>query len=387
MKVAFVPVRCGSKSIPYKNIKLFCGKPLLYWSLKALEFSNVIDKIIVATDCQEIKDIAISFNYSKVEIFDRSNTNASDTASTESVVLEYLESSNLKDDDQLIIVQVTSPFIEPNQISSAFKKLNEEGGDSLLTCVRSKRFFWDENGNSINYNFKFRPRRQDFDGILMENGAFYISSVSGLKKSKNRLNGKIIIFEMPEYSGIEIDEPIDWTIAEEIFSQNILKNDGKINYEIKLFVTDVDGTLTDAGMYYDQFGNELKKFNTQDGKGFELLRNANIKTGIITSEDTNIVSNRAKKLKVDYLVQGETNSGKLQSILQICKKENFSIKNVAYIGDDINCKELLENVGLAACPDNAIDSIKKIRGILQLQRSGGNGAVREFIDLVLQKNR
>ena len=220
----------------------------------------------------------------------------------------------------------------------------------------------------------------------MENGAFYISSVSGLKKSKNRLNGKIIIFEMPEYSGIEIDEPIDWTIAEEIFSQNILKNHGKKNYEIKLFVTDVDGTLTDAGMYYDQFGNELKKFNTQDGKGFELLRNAKIKTGIITSEDTNIVSNRAKKLKVDYLVQGETNSGKLQSILQICKKENFSIKNVAYIGDDINCKELLENVGLAACPDNAIDSIKKIRGILQLQRSGGNGAVREFIDLVLEKN-
>jgi YrbI family 3-deoxy-D-manno-octulosonate 8-phosphate phosphatase len=386
MIVAFVPVRCGSKSIPFKNIKLFCGQPLIYWCLKTLELSSLIDKIVVATDCDEIKSIALNFKFSKVDIFNRSSVNASDTSSTESVILEYLSFSNLKPEDYFITVQVTSPFLEPYQIDSAFKKLINENGDSLLSCVRTKRFFWDENGNSINYNYKFRPRRQDFGGLLMENGSFYISTISGLQKSKNRLNGKIIIYEMPDYSGIEIDEPGDWAIAEEIFSQNTLKNHDKINYEIKLFVTDVDGTLTDAGMYYDQFGNELKKFNTQDGKGFELLRNANIKTGVITSEDTDIVSNRAKKLKVDYLVQGVSNLGKLQSILQICIKENFSIKNVAYIGDDINCKELLENVGLAACPDNAVDSIKKIRGILKLQRSGGNGAVREFIDLILKKN-
>ena len=117
-----------------------------------------------------------------------------------------------------------------------------------------------------------------------------------------------------------------------------------------------------------------------------MLKNKNIKTGIITSENTKIVLKRAEKLKVDFLVQGVSNTGKLQSVLEICNKENLSISNVAYIGDDINCKELLENVGLAACPNNAIDAVKKIPGILQLQKSGGNGAVREFIDFILQKN-
>ena len=90
MKIAFVPVRCGSKSIPFKNIKLFCGKPLLYWSVLALENSKNIDKIIIATDCERIKEEVAKLNFTKVEIFDRSIENASDTASTESVLLEYI---------------------------------------------------------------------------------------------------------------------------------------------------------------------------------------------------------------------------------------------------------------------------------------------------------
>src|SRR5690606_24895334 len=111
--------------------------------------------------------------------------------------------------------------------------------------------------------------------------------------------------------------------------------------------SDVDGTLTDAGMYYDQHGNELKKFNTHDGKGFELLRNAGIKTGLITSENTPIVEHRAKKLKIDYLVQGVASAGKLQAALALCAKEGVELSEVAYIGDDVNCKELLEQAGMA----------------------------------------
>ena len=136
-------------------------------------------------------------------------------------------------------------------------------------------------------------------------------------------------------------------------------------------------------MYYGEDGSELKKFNTHDGKGFEFLRKNRIKTGIITSEDTSIVSNRAAKLKVDYLYQGLEHKGKLNVALEICKKEGISIENVAYIGDDVNCKELLEKVGIAACPKNSVDIIKEIPNIIKLKKSGGNGAVREFIELIL----
>ena len=89
---------------------------------------------------------------------------------------------------------------------------------------------------------------------------------------------------------------------------------------------------------------------------------------------------RAAKLKVDYLYQGAGFSGKLQAAMEICKKENINLIDVAYIGDDINCIELLEAVGLAACPSNATQKVKAIEGIIHLKKAGGDGAIREFVD-------
>lgn len=378
MNIAFIPVRCGSKSITFKNIKEFCGKPLVYWNLEALEKSNNIDEIFVATDCEEIKDIVNSFGFSKVKVYDRDEENASDTASTESVMLEFINKQNFKDSDLFFLVQATSPLTQTKDFDKALETLKNENADSLLTCIRTKRFFWDKNAKAINYDFINRPRRQDFDGLFMENGAFYINSVGNIKKDKNRLSGKIAIYEMEEFTAVEIDEEDDWLIAEKMMNKYILSKRPKPN--IKLFLSDVDGTLTDAGMYYGENGEEFKKFNTHDGKGFELLRKAGIKTGIITSENTKIVANRSKKLKVDYLYQGLEHKGKLDIAKEICKELNISLDEVAYIGDDINCKELLLNVGLAACPSNAVEEIKNIPNIIKLSKSGGSGAVREFIE-------
>ncbi len=153
---------------------------------------------------------------------------------------------------------------------------------------------------------------------------------------------------------------------------------------IKLFLTDVDGVLTDAGMYYSENGDELKKFNTHDGMGLQLIRQHGIKTGIITSENTKMVIRRFKKLNLDYLYQGKREGGKLASVKEICEKEGISLAEVAYIGDDINCLELLSNVGFAACPANALDAIKNIPGIIQMNKKGGEGCVREFIELILR---
>ena len=114
--------------------------------------------------------------------------------------------------------------------------------------------------------------------------------------------------------------------------------------------------------------------------GFELLRNAGIKTAIITSEESDIVIRRAKKLKVDYLKQGSKDKGKLSAILEICSTENLDLANVAYIGDDVNCIEALERAGLAACPADAVQKVKNIPGIIILQKKGGEGVVRELIE-------
>ena len=103
---------------------------------------------------------------------------------------------------------------------------------------------------------------------------------------------------------------------------------------IKLILTDIDGVWTDGGMYYDQTGNEWKKFHTYDSAGVLFAHKKNIPVGIITGENTVIVQRRADKLKVDYLFQGVKN--KLEVVIQLCEDLNIKLENVAYIGDDIN---------------------------------------------------
>lgn len=153
--------------------------------------------------------------------------------------------------------------------------------------------------------------------------------------------------------------------------------------KIKIVLSDVDGVLTDAGMYYTQDGNEFKKFNTHDGMGFDLLAKYGYKRGIITSEDTKIAANRAKKLKLDFAYQGARHQGKLKVAKEICKQENLNLENVAYIGDDINCIELLEKVGISACPANATKKVKEIKNIIHLEKNGGEGAFREFVEMII----
>ena len=377
--IAFIPARGGSTSIPKKNIKHFCGHPLIFWNISELNKCKDVIEIWVATDSEEIVKTVLSFNISKVKIFHRSKENAQDHSSTESVMLEFLDKTEFSRDTLFILSQATSPFTLKSNYQEGINTLSSQKYDSVLSVVRKKSFYWNENGTPINYDYKKRPRRQDFSGIFQENGAFYISTIENIKRSENRLSGKIGLVEMPEYSSIELDEKEDWAIASHYMKRYIL-NERTDNKNIKLFISDVDGVMTDAGMYYSEHGDELKKFNTRDGMGFELLRKAGIKTAIITSEKTRIVEDRTRKLNIDYVNQGVKNKGKLMAIKEICQIEKIQLSNIAYIGDDINCLEALNSVGLAACPADASRVIKDIPGIIILKRKGGEGVVREFIE-------
>lgn len=380
--VAFIPVRGGSKSIPLKNIKDFCGKPLVYWTTKAAVETKLIDEVVIATDSKQIEEIVKSFNFDKVKIYQRDKANAEDTSSTESVILEYISNNNISVDTNFILIQATTPLLTNVDLEkgiSIFKNY-----DSVLSCVKSKRFIWSSKGVPENYDYNNRPRRQDFDGFLLENGAFYINKVKNIVENKNRLSGNIGISIMPEYTAVEIDEIEDWIVAESLMKRFILKDNNSAK-TIKLVVSDVDGVLTDAGMYYSENGDELKKFNTHDGMAFQLLREHGIKTGIVTSENTNIVANRAKKLKVDYLFQGKKHGEKLEVVKLMCANENITLEEVAYIGDDINCSELLSAVGFAACPSNALPKIKNINNIIHLEKKGGEGVFREFVSKILNE--
>ncbi|MEK0439745.1 MAG: hypothetical protein RLZZ504_661 [Bacteroidota bacterium] len=148
----------------------------------------------------------------------------------------------------------------------------------------------------------------------------------------------------------------------------------------KLVLTDIDGVWTDGGMYYDQTGNEWKKFNTIDSAGIIYCRQLNIPIGIITGETTQIVANRAKKLNIDRLHQGIKD--KLPVAQAICDELNISLIEVAYIGDDLGDIQLLKAVGFACAPANASNYIKDLCHFVT-QKKGGDGAFREFVEEIL----
>ena len=178
-----------------------------------------MDEVIVSTDDDKIVETVLGFGLSKCRIHHRDATNAGDASSSESVMLEYLTESEYGQDDIFILVQATSPFTKSAHFSEALTRFQNPDIESLLSVVVSKRFYWNIEGTPLNYDFKNRPRRQDHEGIFMENGAFYINVVKRIIDTKNRLSGKVGFYEMPEYTGLELDEPDDWLIAEQLMKR------------------------------------------------------------------------------------------------------------------------------------------------------------------------
>ncbi len=153
-------------------------------------------------------------------------------------------------------------------------------------------------------------------------------------------------------------------------------------HKIKLLLLDVDGVMTDGGIYLSNSGDEFKKFNIQDGYGITKLRRAGFKIGIITGRVSNIVTKRAEELDITEVHQNLEN--KLETYEHIKAKWKLSDEEVAYIGDDEFDLPVLERVGFSASPSDAVPSVKK-RVHFVCTHSGGNGAVREVIDLILKK--
>ncbi|MDF2576809.1 MAG: family hydrolase [Chlamydiales bacterium] len=150
--------------------------------------------------------------------------------------------------------------------------------------------------------------------------------------------------------------------------------------KVKLVVMDVDGTLTDGGMYYTAEGDVMKRFYVQDGMGITLLKFAHIEVALLTSENSHIVQARGKKLGIKHVIIGCKE--KKKALQELTQELNLTLEEVAYIGDDINDAPPMKIVGISACPNDAVDLIQKI-ATYKCSKLAGHGAVREFIELLL----
>lgn len=226
--IAFIPARKGTKGIHLKNIKEFCGKPLIWWVLKELSKVETIDEIVVATDSKTIANTVFNFKYTKVTTYDRDLKNAQDESPTIDVIFEYLNKNqeHVKDQDTFMLVQCTIPYTTSTDYSNGLKLYNDEFTDSVLSCCKFRRLLWNEKGIVQNYNPVDKPRRQDINtGLMLENGAFYINKVSSIKKEKTMTSGAVSIYEMPEYTSCDIDTEDDFYYAEYLMKKYRLNNE------------------------------------------------------------------------------------------------------------------------------------------------------------------
>lgn len=154
--------------------------------------------------------------------------------------------------------------------------------------------------------------------------------------------------------------------------------------EIQLLVLDIDGTLTDGAMYYSAEGDALKRFYVQDGMGITLLQRAGIEIAFLTSENSPIVIARAKKLGIKHVILGCR--AKHQALTELAEKLKLNLDQVAYMGDDVNDEAPISLAGVSACPSDAVPIIQELVDYI-CSKPGGNGAVREFIELILHAQR
>jgi len=226
---AFIPARGGSKGIALKNIKPFNGMPLIYWVLKACADSRKLSCPFVATDhpviSQAVKRLGLP-----AMIFDRNAETATNTASSESAMLEFAE--KCVGISHIALIQATSPLLTGRHIDEAIALYRQSKADSLVSVVRTKRFFWQSDKESqfvrpTNYEPFNRPRRQNFEGQLVENGALYITSRQRLLETRCRISGTIVAYEMPAETYCELDDLTDWTVAETLMKRREQQSSAK----------------------------------------------------------------------------------------------------------------------------------------------------------------
>lgn len=152
--------------------------------------------------------------------------------------------------------------------------------------------------------------------------------------------------------------------------------------KIKLVLTDCDGVLTDTGTYYTANGEEMKRFSIRDGMGTERLRKfCNIETGIVTGENSGIVTSRAAKLNITEVHLGIKD--KVSCVIEICERLNLTLDEIAFIGDDTNDIEIMKIAGLTACPSDATRFAKELADVI-VESKGGHGAFRDFAEMIIE---
>lgn len=378
-----IPARGGSKGIPKKNIASVGGKPLLWYSLEAYSSLLGTGNVYVSTDDQDIKALTLEYGACVV---DRPADIAGDRSSSEEAlmhVLSYMEKEKGLP-DFFIFAQCTSPLIESGDIQKAIKLFIEHRADVVFSAVNDHGFLWeiDDKGNalSINHDSSKRLMRQELHPQYRETGSFYILDTKGFLEHKHRFFGKTMLCELDREKSLDIDDYADLEYASYILNQRKTKDlVSKLPKNIDAVIWDFDGVFTDNKVTVSEDKKESVVCNRSDGLGIGMLKENNIFTAIISKEKNKVVKARADKLNLDCFFGIDA---KLTCLKELLQSKQVKAENVLYVGNDLNDIECIDYVGCGVAVADAFSEVKNKADII-LAKKGGQGAVRELVDLIL----
>jgi N-acylneuraminate cytidylyltransferase len=384
--LAVIPARGGSKGIPGKNLLPIGGLPLVARSVLAARHAGRVTRVVVSTDDPGIEQIARQY---QADVVQRPAAISGDRASSESALLHVLDVLRETEDyhpDLLVFLQCTSPLTEPEDIDGTIGTLIDRQADSALAAVPFHYFLWKENADGsadgVDHDKSVRPMRQDRQPEYLEAGSVYVMRTEGFRRAEHRFFGKTVLHPTPARRRWEIDEPADLPIAEAMARTN-----EKLDAADRLpprpagLVFDFDGVFTDNKVWVTQEGLEAVACDRRDGMGISHLRRTGLPMLVLSSEVNPVVMARCKKLQLDCLHGHQT---KLGALTDWMASNDLPAERVIYVGNDINDVDCMGAVG---CPVAVADATEPARSAARiiLHSNGGNGAVREVTDMILQK--
>lgn len=397
--LALIPARGGSKGIPRKNLRDFAGAPLLAYSIVAALRSNLVTRVIVSTDDEEIA--AVAREWGAETPFMRPDTYAQDDTTDLPVfehALTWLRENEAYQPDILVQLRPTSPVRPKNLIDEAVKLLIEH---PEADCVRGvvpsgqnphKMWKIDAEGrmqpllNVPGLAEAFNAPRQALPPTYWQTGHVDVIRVATIL-DKHSLTGDVIysILIDPLYT-VDIDTPADLKRYAQLMSDSRLDPVDPLadrrNFPqvVSTLIMDFDGVMTDDKVTVDQDGRESVRCSRSDGFGIAMLKERTAIQPLILSHEVNpVVSARAKKLEIEVF---QSVYHKDQALEQLILERKLNKNEIIYIGNDLNDLVVLPYVGFFACPSDAHPSVKR-QADLVLEHPGGKGAIRELAELIL----
>ena len=398
--LVIIPARGGSKGIPRKNIKKFGGHPLIAYSIAAGLQSELITRVIVSTDDEEIATAAKKYG---AEVpFIRPAEFAQDETQDQSVfehALKWLAENEEYYPELVVHLRPTTPLRSHEMVDGAIELLfNNPDADSVRGLIPSgrnpyKMWKFDEfesiqpiidfDGIDESYN----APRQALPETFWHSGQIDIIRPETILNKSSMTGKKVLGYELDDRYAVDIDTPSDWMMAEIKLLHSGLQFVSPpvrlvLPEQIDLIVLDFDGVLTDNRVEVDQDGKESVIAHRGDGMGISLLKKAGYQIVILSTETNPVVSARASKLGLE-VYQGISNKG--QALNNLLAEKNIKPDNVIYVGNDVNDLGCFEIVGCAVAVADAHDDVIE-KSDLILNEFGGYGAVRELCDLILKQN-